>query len=498
MKEQETQGSDDQNVPAQPLLQANPSVRESSTEMVKDLYEFELRLTNLPGAYLIKIFGLLIKDTMLLVAALVGPLLTTTSGYIYLNYVGKPEVMASFGLYSFLYFAFHMSIMLSSMEKLGIELASRIGHKDYQGCKSVFGKGIMTSMILFTLITLPVALFTEKAFTAMGVEKQNAFLAQQALTASLPMILVMLAKELFQAFCMSQGHESVFGNMGIVTSTFAIVFNYFTIVKWDMDILGWVLSRTIASLLELIFVLYIFFAKTSPESRGFASFQDTIDGFKSYFGDAIKFTLGAYSEYLGFEIAGFFVLLAGQEFQTAAFYSVMNIAGISYTFGYSFAVVARTRLNILIGMGKQQTAKYFFEFFILSTIACGVVWGILVVILREPLALCYASSNDELKMWFKSLLVILAFACPSETSLTSAQIGLKTVGGIGHLLVYSVLTLLVGNVVAGPIFLHFKVSVMVIFGWTMFLTILFNLLVIRKALVTDWAHAKVEEHELPK
>lgn len=471
----------------------------STDNLVKDLMPFKDRFVDLPRPYLLEVFLRLLKDTLMLVAAIVGPLLTTTSGYIYLNMVGKAEEQGSFGLYSFLYFAFNVSIIISSMEKLGIELSKTMGRRDFAACKNVFSKGALTSAIFFCTVTLPVVLFTEKAFLALGVDPTNARLSQQALSYSIPIIFIMIIKELLQAFCMSQGHEHYFGNMGLLTSSFAIVFNYFTIVRWNLGILGWVLSRTIATTIELAIVLYVYCTKTNEKSRGVVSLQETLLDFQKYFFDAVKFSLGTYSEYLGFEIAGIFVLMGGNQYQTAAYYSVMNVAGLTYTFGISFSCVARTRLNLLMGMNCQKTAKNFYEFMILSTVLCGVVMGLLIFTFRDFLASAYASSHPELNSWTKSLLIIMALAAISEACATTGQIGLKTAGGIGHLLRFTLLTLVLGNSVGGPIFLALKANVLFPFGWTMLLTVVLNCLVINKALTTDWSLIRfVEDDQEPK
>ena len=461
----------------------DPEVSES---LVKELLPFKNSFRELPSSYLFSMFLQQIRDFMLLMASIVGPVLTNTSGYIFLNMRADPLLQAAFGLYSFIYFAFHMSIMISGMEKLGIHLSAAFGRKDYAQMKNTFTKGIISSTVLFCLVTLPVALFCQSILVSAGVDKENCVLVQEALYWSIPLFILMICKELIQTFCMAQGHEHFFGTMGIVSSVIAILLNYILIVRYDCGVLGWVYSRSFCSTGELLFVLCIFYWKTDEGGRGVVTISQAIAGFKPFFIDSIKFTLGSYTEYLGFEIAGFFVLLHGDNNQSAAYYSAVNVSALTYTSGIAFGIIIRTRINMLMGMGLPQTARNYFEFYFISTVIAGTVIGIIGLLNRKLLADCYASANDELRRWFLTLVVLYAVTAPSEASACSALVALKTVGGIGHLLKLSVCTLLLGNSISGPMFLYFKIDVTYIFGFTMFLTVLYNVLVLKKVLETDW------------
>lgn len=459
--------------------------------VIKDILPFSQSFKELPNKFLVSTFFRIVKDFGMLMASMVGPYLTTTCGYIYLNMVGDPVMLASFGLFGFIYFAFHVSIMLSSLEKLGIQLSAVFGKRDYVKMKNTFSKGILTSIVLFLTITFPVSVFMRPVLGSVGVHKENLDIVQEALYFSLPMFVLMISKEILQTFCMAQGFEHYFGNMGIISSVFAIILNYFLIVTGKLGVLGWVYTRTLCSLGELIFTLIIFFLKTEKESRGVLSLKETLPGFDQFFFDSVKFTLGTYTEYLGFEIAGFFVLLKGDNDQTAAYYAAINVSGLTYTSGIALAIVARTRMNILIGMNLKQTARHYFEFFFLSAFSLGLFGTLFGLLGRELLADCYASATPEMRAWFIKLMILFALASPSETSACTAQVGLKTVGGVGQLLKYSALTVLLGNAIASPIFLYLRASVVYIYGWTMGLVCLYNLLVVLKALETDWNDIKL-------
>ena len=471
----------------------DPEVSES---LVKELLPFKNSFRELPSSYLFSMFLQQIRDFMLLMASIVGPVLTNTSGYIFLNMRADPLLQAAFGLYSFIYFAFHMSIMISGMEKLGIHLSAAFGRKDYAQMKNTFTKGIISSTVLFCLVTLPVALFCQSILVSAGVDKENCVLVQEALYWSIPLFILMICKELIQTFCMAQGHEHFFGTMGIVSSVIAILLNYILIVRYDCGVLGWVYSRSFCSTGELLFVLCIFYWKTDEGGRGVVTISQAIAGFKPFFIDSIKFTLGSYTEYLGFEIAGFFVLLHGDNNQSAAYYSAVNVSALTYTSGIAFGIIIRTRINMLMGMGLKQTAKNYFEFYYFSTIVFGCLLGIIGYIFRHFLADCYASANPDMRYWFLGLMVIFALASPTETSACTGQVGLKTVGGIEHLLKLSVCTLLLGNSIVSPIFLYLDTNVIYIFGFTIFFASLYNGLAAKRALAIDWQSAASNCDEL--
>lgn len=465
----------------------------AADDVVQHLYQFNERFTHLPASYLIKTFCRLFRDVMVFVIATVGPFINTTSGYIYLNYMGKVEVLTAYGLYRFIFFAFHMALISTNLENLGIELSASIGMKDYYGCRNLLSKGAVTMFGLICFITIPVSLICGVVLEAMGVSHFDAVTTHNSMVASLPMFILMLVKDLMMTHCMAQGLEWYFGVLCIFSSAFAVAFNYFTMVVWDLEIYGWIISRSTASLLELLFVMYIYFKKTVPESRGLVSFSETTTGFCSFFVESMKFSLSGYSEFFGAEITGVFVLLSNKVYQIGAFYTVMNICNITYCIGYAFAIVARTRMNILIGKGLRETARNFFEFYIICVMGCGVVYGILLIAAKDGLAKIYASSHPELESWFTTLLIILALICHSEIALSCSQVGLKTIGKVGYMLFLSVTLALLGNTIGGIIYMFSGFSVTFIFSYAMCNIVILNATILYKALSSDWKHLREDK-----
>ena len=65
---------------------------------------------------------------------------------------------------------------------------------------------------------------------------------------------------------------------------------------------------------------------------------------------------------------------------------MVNTGGIVYTLGMSFAIIFRTRLNIMIGMGKPDVAKQAFLFFYKISSFVGLVVGIILFVFRNWLS----------------------------------------------------------------------------------------------------------------
>lgn len=125
--------------------------------------------------------------------------------------------------------------------------------------------------------------------------------------------------------------------------------------------------------------------------------------------DSLEFTVTSYAEIFGYETAGLFVAVNCDENQTVAFYAASNISVIVWIISSAISTVCRTRINLMIGLKKYDTAKNFYYFYITLIALLGVLFGILVFFSRDFLSWLVANSTPEMKHWFTIIMTIYAF-----------------------------------------------------------------------------------------
>ena len=165
---------------------------------------------------------------------------------------------------------------------------------------------------------------------------------------------------------------------------------------------------------------------------------------------------------------------------------MVNTGGIVYTLGMSFAIIYRTRLNIMIGMGKPEVAKKAFVFFYKISSFVGLIVGIFLYIIRDFLSRQYAGNNEAIRGYYVDLLIVYCLVCTSEVSIYTAFVGMKTVGKIVELLTLNAIVLMIGNFVG--CFILEKLGFGAVGFWSMVMSVLLvlNVLCVYYTLRDDW------------
>ena len=165
---------------------------------------------------------------------------------------------------------------------------------------------------------------------------------------------------------------------------------------------------------------------------------------------------------------------------------MVNTNGIVYTLGMSFAIIYRTRLNIMIGMGKPEVAKKAFVFFYKISSFVGFFTGILLYSMRNFLARQYAANNAIIRGYYVDLLIVYCIVCTSEVSIQTALVGMKTVGKIVHLLTLNAVVLMIGNFIG--CFILEKLGYGAVGFWSMVMALVLfqNILCVYFTLSDDW------------
>ena len=248
----------------------------------------------------------LIYETLTVAATFVGFCLNGLSALICLGIVGQVEHQAAFGILQSITFIFFFALYNSNLDKMGIELSQAFGNKAYDRYKRTTTQGLIVVAVVFLVITMPITLFSEAILTSVGVSESNSVIVGVAMRNCIPMMIISMIADVIRTFCMAQGHESLFGKISLFTTLICFICNYLFIVKYGMLINGYVFATTICYSINLAVAIYVI-SYTEPQTRGLVSWSEAMVGFKEFFTESIKFTLGSYAEYIGFETTSYFV-----------------------------------------------------------------------------------------------------------------------------------------------------------------------------------------------
>ena len=479
-----------------------PGETADEIEIVKQLEPFEKETKDLEWSYLLGTMWSITKKSLAISASIVGGVITQTGGLASLNAAKDTLGQACFGIYGSYVLVFYIALTLSLLDKIGISVSSKIGEKDFEGCRRKITQGAIACSLFYSVLTLPLFLFAGPILGSIGVDPVNADFVWKLLLWSFPYTIINLAFEFIKTICMAQGCESIFGYFGFPNAIVCVAMSFAFVIYFHMGAFGWILSKTIFEITNLGLGIYVLRTQTNEQARSLAPLSDSLDGLKEFLIDAFKFTMGSYSEMFGFEFTSYFVAIQRNNNMIAAYGSMVNFTGIVYCLGASFSVSARTRANILIGMGKSHVAKNFFLFFVKALAVIGAVLGLVVYgLLLEPLCAIYASANMEMYTYFKELLAIYCLCLPSEVSLTSSFVGMKTIGRVMHLLTANVVVLIIGNGTGG--FAITKIAhggVVPLFAWLFFLLYCLNIFSFYSAWRFDWSVLKsnIDKQKIPE
>jgi len=464
---------------------------------VEELMEFDTKLSELPICKMMFSMYKIIFKTLLTTFSTLGSQILTAAGYILLNLNDEVDAQSNLGIALIFNLAFFYGFFLSMVDKLGIDLSVSFGAKNYDQTKKTLNQGAIASVLAFCLLTLPASIFSKQILVLVNIEPPQAEKCKVIILGLLASNFLEMIGDFTREFCMAQGIESIFGHTCLLSAIISVCFGYYFVVELGLGAIGWVYSKTIYELITLIVALAVFF-KTHARTRGFVPIKEVVDGFWPFFWTSVSFAVGSYSEFLGNEIASYFIFLSKDEPLIAGFSAVLNISALFYSMGETFAIICRTRMNLLIGKQLFQLGKNFFLVFILSLATFGAAVGCVIFTFRHQLTSIYAGNSPTTSKYFLDLISIYSFCLPSELTITSSFMGIKTIGSIGFLLLLNLL-LFVGANFFSCYYLTvvLKRSPYYILITVQSLFYLENILCLVKVMMTDWTGLKVEDEIEP-
>ena len=324
-------------------------------------------------------------------------------------------------------------------ERSSILMSQAFGDQNYLEVKNIFCKNGLMMVIIHFCIDLPFLIFSGRCLTFIGIEEDLANMVQEMTRMSIPLATINYLTESLKAFCLSQGHEKIFGVSYLAFSLLTIAANLYLMLGRGWRLEAWVLSKTICETCILMVAVYVY-SCTEQKTHVFLSFSETIQDFGKFAWNSVKFMVGLSPDIISVEVTGYFILLFHDINQTSAFYSVLAVAALVHAIGIGYSIICRTRLNILIGMKEHAAARYYYQFCVFVTSLMGLLIGISAYACRERLANLFASSSDETRSWYLRLLFVYCLVGWPNFCLNTAIMGLKSLNKINIFIILNMIS----------------------------------------------------------
>jgi len=451
------------NLPDRPgnlhFIRSNRSIaaEEKAEEIVKELMGFVHSFWLLDPKYLWESFVRIVTETFTIAPTVAGPMVVIVGTFYFLNMLGDPLLQASYGIYNSYMVIFFYAVINAVADKLSIMLSVAFGKGSYHSCKKVFTQGLLLYYGVWLFIVLPLMLFAKTILMAMGVPEANADLTQRILYPTLLAQCIQMLSDTLRNFCMSQGKEAMFGKISLINNILGFLCVYVCVIHLNCRLYSPVIGKLLSEGINLGTGLYVYFYQVEEKTRGLVSLSEALDGFFPFALESLKFMLGSYSEYICNETTTFYVANYHDNNVMGAYSSISSLQGCYYMLGMTFAVILRTRMNVLIGMGRYAIARNYFLFFLASTVVFGIACCIVMLMLGGVLTRGMGSSTPEMSVY--------ALAIPNSCTAMSTFIGIKTVGKISYLLKLNVVMVFLNIILSYPIFTtksgpHFLLAVL--------------------------------------
>ena len=408
--------------------------RDKGDDIVDELLVFAKESSEISWSLRIKMYFEILYDTLALVVPFSGNVFVNCAGLILMDQIGDTSSQAALGISEHIYLIFYMGLFMPLYEKMGIDLSVSFGEKNYQHNKVIFWKGVLVSSVSFLCYSFPIFFFSGDALFFVGLEREEAAKTQYIMNWMIPMAIIEGASNLIKSNCMAQGLEKVYALPYSILVAVALIFSWVFVVEFEMGLTGWLLAKLLYHFETLAFDLYTLLKLAHPKTVGIVSLSEVREDFGTFFCQSMKFGFSTSLEYFAYETAGMVIVSGGNPNVIAAFSSVGTIALFIFNFGESFAIIGRTRMNILIGRKMNETAKQFFSFFIKCAFFTGVLFSLICSIFKGVLIRVFANNNEELMDRYTTFLFIYCLYMPIEMIIPTSFIGIKTIGKVQILL----------------------------------------------------------------
>lgn len=469
----------------------SPSKEKNTTkddlEFIKNVSALENGLCAVSKWTLVKVYFEMMLGGLMISGNIVGTVFQNTIGLVALSTKKLGFEQACFGIVCSIYVVYGYCLIVASQDKLGIELSKAFGMQCPQRVKAAFQRGLLSLLVLFFLIPLPIMYFSGFFLRLIDIKEENIDLCQQCLRICIPIYVIQNIEESFRTFCVAQGLEKYFGFVSFPNNILCCLLTYWMIVYQDMGCIGCLVSRLIYEVINLIASIVIYKCFSSKNYQGCISMKETLNGFKAYFCDNMMFVVGSYAEFIGYQSVLYFVTQLKDNDELAAYSDMGNLGSLIFAVGISIAVASRTRISVLIGVNLKKAAYNLYLFLCIAFFLTGALLVAFYPLYHDKIAEIYTYEGTPIRKHFRKLMFVYFFLyLPIEMSLYTALIGVKALGKMKILLGLNFFLILFCNILSlyvaikldyhSPVFLGILNFYMTVLGVAIFII----------SLRTDW------------
>lgn len=333
------------------------------------------------------------------------------------------------------------------------------------GRPDLVGLHVQRMACLLMLVTIPIGalwIFSPQLLVLIVPEEDLARMAGHFLRATLLGAPGYALFEVGRRFVQAQG--LFYGPLLVVLVALPInlFLNWLMVFKLHWGFIGAALALSITRLfLPILLLAYVVIIKPSSlkcwVGFGRATFKD--------WGSVIKLSLpGVFmveAEWFAFELLTVAAsYLSATELAAQAL--IMTFCTVVAHITYSISVAVSTRLGTLIGSDRLHAAKVATRAFCIAAVVVGVIDGLLVILLRQPILRIFTEDEAVIDIASRTIPVLAVLQLfDSTTAVINGLlrgIGRQSTGAWINIIVYYLVTIQIFGIVAAPFNLALNLS----------------------------------------
>lgn len=327
-------------------------------------------------------------------------------GYFILNQGKMNTVISYLAFYVMMTTVIYNPFVGAANAVLTISCCQSFGQSDDKSVGKRYLTQTLFLLVLYTgIIYVPLIMISPSLMAMVGVDHD---LVQNSKTIALKCLCVEVLeafKYFITGYCNSQEIEKIFSVLSFVNLVPSVFICLLFGIHFEMGIDGWIIGRTIFSILDTASYLVVYYTQTSPSSRGLCSLRELWIELPEFINKTASLMLSFFFEILSLEIGTFMTSLTNSIPQIAAFGSATCIMGLSFHLSWGFMAVGRTRINYLIGRALFSAAKKMAAMILFAQSVWACIIGLGLYIFRAPVQGFFASNDQQQAAYLEKMLV---------------------------------------------------------------------------------------------
>ena len=412
-----------------------------------------------------------------------------TFGFWIADKTGDHKEISAFGLAVFIMLVSAGNLGQPLIEKVANEASLAFSTKDRDTMKASLMRGAICFVGYISAVFLPLALFCDTLLLKSNTEPAIARRAKQIFQWLVPLEVIRLSSEALTAYMASQGVQTGFGTITVVTMLLGAPASYYFGYSQRQGIGGWYFGRGILEVTRLMGILLLYYFRVEDGWIGMRHVKLGFSRLKEFFCDVMLFTAGYYAESFGYQLSTIFVIFIGDPLQISAYTMLTNLKILFVCIPFGFNTLIRARINYLIGLGKSEVAKVFFKVSMVGLMVVSLSFSCCIYLSRKYIVQLMAGNNPKIGVYFEELLVWFAvffFLLMYFVSIFSIS---RATGRAIFNLVLDVIFLLGVQITSGVLLLRIrKPNCVLIFLNLLMCLMMVEVIIATVLLKADWRH----------